>query len=598
MVRYRNWVLVAVTAACGVGGLAQESDQRGPPPATQDVPGLNRRQSEVPLLKTESRLVVLDVIVTDAKGKPVQGLKQSDFVLREDGMAQTLTGFEEHTMADARESAKRMADVKLPPNTFSDDAPPIQESSYVLLVLDALNTGTVEQMRERQEMLAYAKTVPAGTRIAMVQLDTSLHLVQGFSSDPGVLLDAVQSKRDYPELPPPVTIERYREIMTQAVKRLSSYLAGYPGRKSVIWFGSGAGATGLGVRSMFADNMSFLDEMRRTTDVLTLNQIAVYVVQPGVGGSMLAGMQTQVGTPNVQMSTGELNQINRIAAAGGTTDLAQAATQQRLKQSGGDLIYNTNGVKEAIQQIAQGAWSYYTLSYSPTNKVFDSAIRRLRVDVPGRELDLQYRRSYYALNDDAKRREHVLAQQTPVPVPPIGQSSAKMTSIDAAMLLGAPTPRDVLFTAHIDPAKSVAKVSDKAPLPEYTFLAASYRKRPYREYSIRYKVNPDSLEPMSSDGVYRVRLDFVAVVYDNLGNQVNSLVERTSADMTAQYYKKLLRDGIVLTQTIAVPAKIDPANGSFFLRLGVQDVLRDKAGALEVPIDEVKLGLPLETRMR
>jgi len=161
---------------------AQDAGQK-PAETIQNPTGLQRRVDGVPVYKTEARLVVVDVVARDDKNHPVTGLQKSDFVLRENGVVQTITGFEEHTMSDPRES-ERSSDTKLPPNTFSNERPPYAVSTCILLVLDAMGTDVVEQMRERQDMLAYMKAVPPGTRIAMVQLDTELHLVQGFSSDP------------------------------------------------------------------------------------------------------------------------------------------------------------------------------------------------------------------------------------------------------------------------------------------------------------------------------------------------------------------------------------------------------------------------------
>ncbi|HEX7832622.1 MAG TPA: hypothetical protein VF787_23400, partial [Thermoanaerobaculia bacterium] len=51
-------------------------------------------QSQVPYIETfEVRLHNLDVVVTDAKGQPVRGLKKSDFVVIENGVPQPVTNF-------------------------------------------------------------------------------------------------------------------------------------------------------------------------------------------------------------------------------------------------------------------------------------------------------------------------------------------------------------------------------------------------------------------------------------------------------------------------------------------------------------------------
>src|SRR5271170_7660797 len=56
-------------------------------------------------LRTEVRLVVVDVTVLDGKGAPVKGLKAEDFRLREDNAPQRIASVEEHTSAVAASPA-------------------------------------------------------------------------------------------------------------------------------------------------------------------------------------------------------------------------------------------------------------------------------------------------------------------------------------------------------------------------------------------------------------------------------------------------------------------------------------------------------------
>lgn len=61
--------------------------QTSPSPQDGGVP----RVSEP--LRTNTRLVVVDVVVTDSKGQPVSDLKAEDFALLEAGKPQTISGF-------------------------------------------------------------------------------------------------------------------------------------------------------------------------------------------------------------------------------------------------------------------------------------------------------------------------------------------------------------------------------------------------------------------------------------------------------------------------------------------------------------------------
>jgi hypothetical protein len=49
-------------------------------------------------LQSNASLVLVDVVVTN-KGKPVQGLNESQFKVMEDGKERTITSFEEHRPA-------------------------------------------------------------------------------------------------------------------------------------------------------------------------------------------------------------------------------------------------------------------------------------------------------------------------------------------------------------------------------------------------------------------------------------------------------------------------------------------------------------------
>ncbi len=56
-------------------------------------------------VKVKVTRIILDVVVTDAKGKPVEGLKQDDFKVLEDGAVQPVRSFDAHTAASSRRFA-------------------------------------------------------------------------------------------------------------------------------------------------------------------------------------------------------------------------------------------------------------------------------------------------------------------------------------------------------------------------------------------------------------------------------------------------------------------------------------------------------------
>ena len=124
-----------------------------------------------PSLRTSSNLVLVDVVVTD-HDKPVHGLDRSRFHILEDGSEQTISSFDEHQPAAAPPAF--LAPAALPPNTYTN-LPAYPDSPAVnVLLLDALNTPTGDQMRVRSKMIDYLATLKPGTELAIFTLGTQL----------------------------------------------------------------------------------------------------------------------------------------------------------------------------------------------------------------------------------------------------------------------------------------------------------------------------------------------------------------------------------------------------------------------------------------
>jgi hypothetical protein len=153
------------------------------------------------------------------------------------------------------------------------------------------------------------------------------------------------------------------------------------------------------------------------------------------------------------------------------------------------------------------------------------------------------------------------------------------------MSFGAVPPFQVLFLAHISPAPATEKLARNAPLPQDNYLSPQYRRSPYRDYQIHYSVDPRDLQ-FAQHGAdsYEDTIEFIAVVYDAEGAIVNSFINTVSVDIGIADYTRIQRDGLGIEIPIAIPAK-----GDFYLRLGVQDLNSNRLGALEIPVESIKL---------
>ncbi len=573
----------AVPAAASQGGSSSAVPPSGGSPASSSgqapAPGLQRRDEGVATLRALARVVLLDVVVTDGQGKSVKGLRPSDFTLLEDGVPQTLASFREHRAPTEAEAAKAEEAVKLPPNHFTNYSAAAEDGASFVILLDALDTPVQAQMYLRQQMIEYMKGIPARTRIAIFQLDTQLRMIQEFTTDRELLQQVVNGKRNQPKMTPllngPASVTYVREqmrqdILTQGMQGLAKYLGPFAGRKNLIWFTARVPMPvyGPGFGAPFPDVTSFIDEFSKTTDVLTLNRIAVYPIDARglesgpVGGGLRA-----------------MNRFDRrqFYQHGDLDDVAET--------TGGQAFYNTNGLKEAIATIVETGSNYYTLSYSPANRVWDGSYRKLQVRLAGEGYHLEYRRGYYARNDEVLASQHVAQLQNrrrvlPVPV----GKGLPSPRLNAAMGMGVAVPRDVLFVAGVTPAADVVKAKDDAGLGKDNFLAAKYRKQPFREYTVHFSVNPNTVQMNPSPDLnYHGKMQFVVVVYDETGQVVNSKIANTSLDVDKTTYQRMMQGGFGTDVTVAIPAK-----GNYFLRMGVHDEIRDTVGAVEAPVDQIK----------
>ena len=168
--------------------------------AQADVsPVQDQSAQTAPALSVTTHEVLLDVVVTDG-GHAVAGLKSADFIVTEDGKAQTVASLQEHRPMDAQLNAQLAAKPTLEPNTFTNYSAVANTNAYTVILLDALNTRLDDQMSMREGLIKYLKTRQVGGPVAIFERDTKMHLVQGFTSDPKVLLAAAESARNNPQL--------------------------------------------------------------------------------------------------------------------------------------------------------------------------------------------------------------------------------------------------------------------------------------------------------------------------------------------------------------------------------------------------------------
>lgn len=159
VIRTGIWLLVPFSAARMISPLQAQ--------------GFMQDESVVKL-RAETRVVEIDVSVRDSDGRPVEGLKQPDFTILDNGKARAFSifSFNRNTpdkrssnSPDPESERPQMLPIRpaLPPNVFTNaDAgslPPAGHSTIILL--DGVNGWFDNFVMARQGVLGLMATVPA-----------------------------------------------------------------------------------------------------------------------------------------------------------------------------------------------------------------------------------------------------------------------------------------------------------------------------------------------------------------------------------------------------------------------------------------------------
>jgi hypothetical protein len=316
--------------------------------------------------------------------------------------------------------------------------------------------------------------------------------------------------------------------------------------------------------------------------------------------------------------------MNRILANSHMQELATAA--------GGHAYFN--GIPQALTQIVAAGDDYYTLSYVPTNPDWNGAYRNVHIDAAGypqptppesikgfwskflgwtedNPSKLIYRSGYFARTKQTPAEElvHVLQGSSRPPDPnrrllsyspkgdPAGYSAETATAIQRAMQLAmqlGSLPLDRIdFTLTATASADTVKLKPGASLPGQNFITPPFRQDAYRNVHIHYRIDPHSLTlAQDSPGAYHDRLQFVAVVYRDDGTPANSIASTEQVQISGDGSEGQLTSAVTFDQTIAIPVAGNPLPGSFFLRVGVQEIATGHIGAVEVPTEWIKLPPP------
>ncbi len=286
--------------------------------AAQQQPAQNP-QEPLPTIQKETKLVLVDTVVTDKKGEYISDLTQKDFRVWEDNKEQVVKTF-----------------------SFESDASPTNDRKhYMILFFDNSTMTASDQVQARAAALKFLdKNTGANRYMAVVDFGGTLRVAQNFTSDADRLkavvrtlkFSAVQVNSEAASSQPvPAAVMGIPQLtnaaedfgvrtLLLALRNMAKGVSSVPGRKTLVLFSSG-----FPLNPADPSTIERKSELAAAIDACNKSNVAVYPIDP-------RGLVTPVGeAPQMQIFPDE----GQVVSATLTTDSAPAHLVYVQKGGGG-----------------------------------------------------------------------------------------------------------------------------------------------------------------------------------------------------------------------------------------------------------------------
>ena len=403
-------LLLCLTAAPTFAQQPAPAQAPASPVSPQSAAEPSRNPDGTYTIRRNARIVILDMVVTDAKGNVVTDLKRDDFRVTEMNEPQTILNFE----SAGAHSVDAMSTID---STRALDAIAPRAPVNIIL-LDEFNTRFEDMAFARYSLKKFLDRQPGKLSTPTMLVAVSL---QNFT----VLHDYTQNKDDlidslnhhfavYPWQAHQFTwlAERYATAFL-TLRRVAQATIGHPGHKNMIWIGRGFPNLNMANFPLDAEER-INSAVQECVNVLRDARITLYTIDP-------AGVQID---PQAYGSGAAFSD-----PFGGNYQFARLATA-----TGGRALYGRNDVDAEIGTAIRDGSSFYSLTYRPTDDSQNpQKFRRIKVTVDRPGLTVTTREGYYL-------------QYAPEKINPVNPSRrliADLVSADSSTMVYDGVPLDV-----------------------------------------------------------------------------------------------------------------------------------------------------------
>jgi VWFA-related protein len=424
------------------------------------LPAQEAPESARPVIRSNVREVVLDVVARRKNSSLATRLKASDFTITEDGVPQTIRSFRfvgaQETHAGASPAKREQPGRPAAPAA----AAPIssREPNFVSIVFAEMGADSRQNaLRAASDFLD--QEFQDNTQAAIFRLSLRLNAIHGFTNDRAALAAAVRAavngdgleltdatgnilnetnysvtggqsgvsitpgidltqEPDFSMSPASANPLSESQIAVAAMAsnqrgmvddlagmktwdallRVIRYEASLPGRKTVLYFTEG-----------MVDPPARRDYARSVISAANRANVTFYCVD--VRGLLLSTSNGM--SASLQKSAAATAATQTVMSSTPSVAMAQAQEMDQVDQAmsahvqlnmaelaegtGGFAIFNTNNFKKSMERIMEDLRTHYEISYVPGSDLYDGRFRKIKVTVADPTISVQTRDGYFAL---------------------------------------------------------------------------------------------------------------------------------------------------------------------------------------------------------
>jgi VWFA-related protein len=418
--RKESATLAALLVAT-VGWQASAEDQEAAQPAS----------TATAAFRSTLKLVQVDAVVTDHRGRHIVDLAAGDFELREDGKRQEISNCVFVPVAQASAAPEQAAAAPETAAARAARSEPGEVRRTIALVVDDLELDLQSVVTVRNGLATFVETqIQPGDLVSVIRTGSGTGALQQFTADKRILraaidrvrfnrtanVDAFEPLNSTPVLHNPhdvggagsADIARVRDAAISggtigALRFVLTGLKDLPGRKSLVFF-----SKGYPLYQSDGTPTAFGRALPGLIDLANRASVVIYTVDAlGVP----TGQLTAADNTNDPNDAGATDAVSKTIFARGPAARSLSGLdglESLSEATGGLLLRGRNDPSGQLRKVLEDQKGYYLIGFVPPASTFESrdgrpTLHKLRLAVRRKGLTVRARSLFYGITDDDPR---------------------------------------------------------------------------------------------------------------------------------------------------------------------------------------------------